>query len=232
VKLKALCFGVASAALVSFAAPRPAHADVHYDIGGQVGVARRILSAQTPLGDDAGPGPIFELRAHLALLPLVRVGAYLEHDISPISSGRYGGSRQFTAGGLHVRLLSPIPTGKLRLYLGVGVGYVGVYAPSYTSSTAYDANGNPVSNVFVQGSTGSFWEFPFVLGASYRVARHFDLTAELGLRIGVGFGGDVYNGRAGSAQTSTGSFVNGLDVEIPGYDQFSPTLTVGALFDL
>ena len=59
--------------------------------------------------------------------------------------------------------------------------------------------------------------------------RHFDLTAELGLRIGLAFAGDGYNqnGRSGTATN-----LPPLDVQVPGYDQFAPTLTVGALFDL
>jgi hypothetical protein len=216
----------ATTATVS-AVAAPARADVHYDLGAQVGVARRVLSAQTPQGDDAGFGPVAEVRAHLALYPLVRVGAYLEHDISPISGGRYGGARQITAGGLHLRVLSPLPQGKLRLYAGLGFGYAGVYAPSYQSTGGFDGMNNPLPSTFVRASTGSFWELPITVGLSYRLARHFDLTAELGLRIGVAFTGDVYNGRPGTAPNQPP-----LDVEIPGYDQFAPTLTVGALFDL
>jgi hypothetical protein len=200
---------------------------VHYDLGAQVGVARRVLSAQNALGDDAGFGPIAEVRAHLALYPLIRVGAYLEHDISPIPGGHFGGARQITAGGLHVRILSPVPQGKLRLYATLGFGYAGVYGPSYTAIGGTDAGGNPLPPAFVEGSTGSFWEIPIALGGTYRLKKHFDLTAELGLRLGVAFGGDLYNGRIGH--------INGqptLDVEFPGYDQFCPTLTVGALFDL
>jgi hypothetical protein len=225
--------GAAAAAAAVLAAPSPARADIHYDVGAQVGVAHRFLSVKTASGDDAGFGPIAELRAHLAVYPLVRVGVYLEHDISPISGGDFGGARQITAGGLHVRLLSPFPQGKLRLYAGLGLGYAGVYAPSYTCTSTptfpcgFDGNMNLIPNASVQGSTGSFWEVPITLGLSYRLVRHFDLTAELGLRLGFAFGGDLYNGRQGSAPSQPS-----LDVVFPGYDQFAPTLTVGALFDL
>src|SRR5947207_803765 len=81
-------------------------APLHWDASAQGGVMKRFLGARNITGN-AGFGPMAQLEGHVALLPLIRVGAYLGHDISPMPDAI--AARDLTWFGLHVKLMSPFP---------------------------------------------------------------------------------------------------------------------------
>ena len=216
------------AALLFHAAP--AAAQLHWDASAQVGAMKRELGSRPSGGRDAGFGPVAELEAHVALIPLVRLGAYVGHDISPI----YGDSsaRDLTWGGLHAKIMSPWPRGKLRAWLFTGFGYAGVYARSTAAPRIYPGPaGVPAvsSDAVVQGSHGGFFDVPFGIGASYKLRKPFELCAELGMHAGFGFRGRVYR-EPGPLVTSP---VQPESHALPaGNDGFGIGLTVGVLVDL
>lgn len=190
---------------------QPAAAQLHLDASAQVGVMKRFLSDTPPGGPDAGFGPAAQLSAHVALFPLVRVGAYVGHDISPM-----GGSlsaRDLTWGGIRAKIMSPWPRGATRAYLFGGFGYDGMYARS-----------SRVNGQLREGAGGGFFEVPFGVGVTYTFWKPFALVAELGGKVGFGEHGSAYDlparGGPGSAPLPAGS------------DRFAVGLTVGILLDL
>ena len=202
--------------VVLLALPRAAHAQIHWDASAQVGVMKRVLTSRPAGGENAGFGPVAQLTGHLALLPLVRVGGYFGHDISPVGGER--SARDLTWGGLRAKLMSPWPRGALRAWLFFGFGYAGVYARSTSTPGAV-----------VHGAGGSYFEVPFGFGASYKLRKPWELCAELGMRAGFGHRGSTYEA-PGPTRSSAGQ----ADEHVPpaGTDRFAIGLTVGVLLDL
>jgi hypothetical protein len=184
--------------------PATAHAQIHWDASAQLGVMKRVLGDRPSGGKDAGFGPVGQLTGHVALLPLVRFGAYVGHDISPV--GGDVSARDLTWGGVRAKIMSPWPRGNLRAWLFFGFGYAGTYQRSSVRSA-----------VLVDGAGGSFFEVPFGLGASYKLRKPWELCAELGGRAGFGYAGSVYD--SGSPAFA-------------GKDGFGIGLTIGILADL
>ena len=203
-----------TAALFLFAAA-PANAQIHWDASAQVGVQKRFLGSQPPGGEDAGFGPTAMLNAHFALFPLVRIGGYFGHDISPMDGGI--GARDLTWGGVRAKLLSPWPRGTTHAYLFVGFGYDGVYARSSSSR-----------GVVRDGAGGGFFEVPFGLGASYTFWKPWALVAELGMRAGFAHSGSAYEAPGPTIRTPGLAPANGLP---SGEDRFGIGLTVGIMLD-
>ena len=119
-------FAGALVALLLFTAH--AEAQLHWDASAQAGVTKRVLGDRPSGGKDAGFGPALQLTGHIALLPLVRLGAYVGHDISPL--GGDASARDLTWAGARVKVMSPWPRGAMRLWLFFGFGYDGVYQRS------------------------------------------------------------------------------------------------------
>lgn len=219
VQTRARIVMVAVAAIViavGVLAPSPAHAQVHWDASAQAGVMKRVLVDRPAGGEDAGFGPVGQLTAHVALLPLVRVGGYFGHDISPIVGP--ASARDLTWGGIRAKIMSPWPRGAARAWLFVGFGYGGVYARSTT-----------VNGATVHGAGGGFFEVPFGIGASYKLRKPWELCAELGMRTGFGHSGSAYED-PGPALTAPGA----TETNAPpaGKDRFAFGFTVGILLDL
>jgi hypothetical protein len=188
----ALALGLA----LALASP-PAHAQVNSDVGLSAGVMKRFTTS-TPDGvPQPGFGPVVDLRGHIAVLPMLRVGLYAAYDWSPASSATpVGGdaARSFVTGGLHVKLtppLLPFPW-KTYLFTGFGAGYV---------------DGG-------DGVTGGLLEVPLGLGLARKLGSGsgWEPFAELGGRFGVATFGAAYEaGHAGFA----------------GADSFALSLSVG-----
>ena len=201
--------GLALAAVPLALVARDAQAQVHADIDAEAGIAAHFLSSRPVEGHNPDAGPTFVILGHVAVLPLVRAGLYVAQDLSPLAGADL---REFTSGGLSMRLFTPWPQSVLRLWLGVGIGYAGGYAPSYSAATPGGAS------VAVPGAWGGHFEVPVGLGASLHVARRLDLLASVGSRVGVGFSGALY-AASGSAKA-------------PGDDVFTFFSVLGAAFEL
>ncbi len=208
-----LCPLVAASLLFTASA---AHAQLHWDASAQAGVMRRVLTNQPTGGEDAGFGPAGQLTAHLALFPLIRLGAYLGHDISPLGGDL--SARDLTWGGIRAKIMSPWPRGSVRTWLFVGFGYTGVYARSTSTSAG-----------LIDGAGGGFFEVPFGLGASYTFRKPFALCAELGMRSGFGHSGSAYEDPGPRLRRPGLPDGNALP---NGTDRFAIGLTVGIQVDL
>ena len=218
-----------SAATIA-SSPGAALAQLHWDASAQVGAMKRFLGDR-PAGasDDAGIGPTAQLAGHVALLPLIHAGAYFGHDISSISGG--GATRNITSGGLRAKGMFPFVPRSVRAWVFAGFGYAGVYSRSYPATIAIPngLGGADPRSVRVEGAGGSFFEVPLGLGASYKLHRPWELSAELGFRLGFGHSGSVY-GESGPQVTVPGG--PGQNVSPAGLDRFALGLTVGVLVDL
>ncbi|MBX3185807.1 MAG: hypothetical protein KF819_02280 [Labilithrix sp.] len=218
-------------ALVSLATP--ARAQVHWDVGVQGGVMKRFLGDKPAGGDDAGFGPAAMLHAHLALYPLVRVGAYLGHDISPL--GGDGAARDITSAGARVKIMSPWPRAPWRAWIFVGLGHTRVWARSYaTTQSLPAAPGQPAvdRSVFVHGDAGGFFEVPLGMGVSYKFRKPWEMFWELGTRIGFGGAGPVYDEQPGRGRRLTSPGLPDAFALPSGQDNFAIGLTMGLQLDL
>jgi len=146
-----------------------AHAQVRWDAELEDGLMRRVLDHKPAGANDATFGPTLDAAVHLALVPLIRVGAYGHYDACPVSGEVV---RTFVSGGLDARVLVPWLRGDLRGYARVGLGEAGVLEEARAG--------------------GHFTEVPVAVGALYRVRRRVWVTAEIGARLGFGFGGAGY----------------------------------------
>ena len=185
---------------------------------------RRFLSGGDVPGASGGFGPLFSLQGHVALLPLVRVGAYLSHDSAPTNGPEP--AKQITSAGLRVKFTPPWPRGEWRAWAFLGFGYAGVYAPSYHPKLQSPGAGSP-EEVYAPGSGGAFLEIPLGIGVGYMIRKPWQVTAELGTRLGAAFGGSLY--RARPAYTPSGLPV---DLAPLGNDSAAVFLTIGVSLDL
>jgi len=204
------------ASLVTVAAD--GRAQVRWDAEVQGGANERVLTSGV---GSAGLGPIVGLKAHAALLPLVRVGVYGAYDVSPSSGER---PRRIASAGLDARLALPLLKGDWHSWAFVGAGYAGVYAPSYATSLV-----DPATRVaapgLVGGGGGGFVEVPLGVGAAYRFRRPWELSVELGGKLGFLHSGSVYDGR--TATTGTGD----VHLDPAGNDTWAISLIVGVGID-
>ncbi|MBS2018580.1 MAG: hypothetical protein JST00_37285 [Deltaproteobacteria bacterium] len=218
----------AAALLVTLSAGSAA-AQLHWDTGAAVGVQKRFLASGAA---DAGFGPTAQLQAHVALLPLVRVGGYLGYEISPLDGDR--AARDMFGGGLRVKIMSPWPRGDVRLWLFVGFGLQAMYARSYRTTVLAEVTpGNPAGGVapreaLVGGSGGRFLEVPFGIGVSYKFRKPFELFGELGSRVGFAGSGSAYD--LGPSLSVAGR--PDTNAPVAGQDRFSLGLSLGLLIDL
>jgi hypothetical protein len=214
-----------------------AKAQLHFDVGAEPGVMRRILLQRgndgfNPL-PDAGFGPMFELHGHVAILPLLRAGLYVSHDISSELS-----ARQITSFGVRAKLTPPLLCGNWRSWAFVGFGYSLVYAPSfqhdYLIGTGFGGT-QQATTVSVDGQSGYFFEVPVGIGLGYKLDKTWELTAELGAKVGFNFSGDLYcDGSSDPTCAANGSAPRypPLELPVPGYDTLAVYLALGVSLDL
>ena len=214
-----------------------AGAQLHWDASAQIGAEKRFLTDRPTGGPNAGFGPVGQLTGHVALLPLVRLGAYFGHDISPFEGdgsvtppAGSPSARDITWGGLRAKIMSPWPRGDARLWLFAGFGYAGVYQRSTSTTVGAPAGAAGVATVqnVVHGAGGGFFEVPFGIGASYILRKPWSLLVELGGRAGFGHSGSVYEA---PGPRTTGASGPGHAAPA-GTDGFGLGLTVGVLVDL
>ncbi len=212
-------------------APSRALAQIHWDVGAQVGVMKRFTTRGS--GDpDAGFGPAFEIHGHVALLPFLRVGPYVTHDISPVSGQA---ARQITTAGARVKFTPPLLRDPWRSWVFAGFGYAGVYGHSYHTVLQLSQDQNqPLmpTNVLVSGAGGGYFEVPFGVGIAYRLQRPWELTAELGARLGFGFTGSLYTYDGEGTRPAIGPPGYPVQVVDSDEDTWGVSLSVGVNFDL
>jgi hypothetical protein len=204
--------------------PRAAEAQIHGDVALEGGVEKRFLRARPISGQDAGFGPTFELSARVAVVPLLRAGVYVSHDISPVAGAD---AREITSAGLSLRLMSPWPRGASRIWVAAGFGYATAYAPSYVEMVPTGPSGANVSAT-ASGTSGGFFEVPLGVGASLGLTRGWELLAEAGARIGFGFVGSMYN--QGPTVVSLASMPQAQHAA--GDDSLGVFLVVGLAYEL
>ncbi|MEO8874005.1 MAG: hypothetical protein ABI461_00330 [Polyangiaceae bacterium] len=212
-------FGLVSAPFFE----RDANAQLHGDVGVNVGVMRRVKTGG--FGDGAF-GPVATIEAHIAIVPLIRLGVYASHDIAPNTVD--GSAFQITSAGVHVKVIAPWIRGSLRAWFFAGFGYAGVYAPSYDSIHDF-GDGNGPRNTDVTGAGGSFFEIPLGFGGAWRFSKPWELTAQLGTRVDFGFVGSIYDSQVGRTAIPTGGPV--FSFASLGNDTLAPFLTVGIALD-
>lgn len=154
----------------------PVHAQVHWDAAAGVGAGLRYAPGADHAWRDVGP--VAQLAAHVALLPLVRVGAYAMYEIVPSEPRAIDA---FT-GGLRAKVVLPTASAT-RPYAFVGLGYAHL-SPR---------DGDPLPGPSVSTSRpGGYLEVPVGLGLSHQLRKPWGLFGELGARIGFGHHGTLY----------------------------------------
>ena len=214
----------------AFAFPTVAAAQLHGDVSAQAGVMHRFMTDRGG-GSDAGFGPVGQITGHVALLPLVHVGAYFGHDLSPIPDVGDGGVRDITFGGLRAKVLFPWIRGRAHAWAFVGIGYAGVYSRSYHVSVNVPdgLGGTTPSASRVEGAGGSFVDLPLGVGASYKLYGAWELTGELAGRFGFGHTGSVYETPGPQLTLADKTSQNASPA---GLDRFAIGLTAGILLRL
>jgi hypothetical protein len=221
-------------ALLAFAVvlafPSLASAQVHWDASVQLGGMKRFLVSRPTGTDDVGIGPVGQITAHLALLPLVHAGLYVGHDISPMPDP--AAARNITFMGARGKVQLPM-SGNLRAYgfLGFGFALVTQQGFDFPGFPYVSAGGGTVrKDATVDSAGGHFFEVPFGLGASYKLRKPWELCAELGARVGFAHSGSVYDELRGPQVKAPGEVDQNLTSA--GIDRFALGLTVGVMLDL
>jgi hypothetical protein len=176
-------------ALLIFLIASSANAQVHYDLGALASFQQRFL-IDAPAGKSiVAEGGGLTLDGHVAVFPLLRVGAWVTGEVSkPLDSSP---TREIISGGLRLKVVSPVPRGVWRMWIATGFGYDGL---------------------ITDGAGGGFFEVPAIIGASYRIRKPVVFLMELAGRFGFGFWGSYYDGRAGTDTISIAlSFGIGID---------------------
>jgi hypothetical protein len=206
-------------------AARPARADTNFDLSVQTGVGYRVLANGLPGSWD----PMLLVEADVALVPMLRLGLYLDEEIAidgepraPFMTG-FGGRFKFIPAGLN--------TDKFRFWVFAGFGVTGVVAPAY-SQTQYFSNPNGSGSTPVattdQAVNGYFLEFPFGFGASYKLRGNWSVLGELSGRAALDSSGEYFD-PTGRPATSSSPLAAG---DIIGTESIGVFLTAGVGLDL
>ncbi len=183
-----------------------ARAQTHWDAAVEVGAMTRFATGRDAGAPAPEPGPVGELNGHVAVFPMLRVGAYVGHDISPLSAQP---ARQITEGGLHLKFAPPLLPLPWRTWAYLGAGYARVYQPSH----AFEAG---QGSVVVPGQGGGMLELRLGVAAGVRLSRAWDAFAELGGRAAPLFSGALFD--RGSC---------GCGAPFGGKDSFALSLSLG-----
>jgi hypothetical protein len=158
----------------------PVQAQLHWDVAGEVGVEKRFLRARPPEGADAGFGPLARITGHVALLPLIRVGAYGAFSYSPV---RTNGGRSFFGGGFEARLVPPLRLPDWHPYLFVGFGYTAVRVSAFDSALGK-----------LPAAGGGCIDIPLGIGVTHRLRKPIEIGGVLGTRFSAACSGSAYSG--------------------------------------
>jgi hypothetical protein len=175
------CLFVIAFVGATLAPPRRASAQVHWDVGIQAGVTERLTTGDAGVSTPT-PGPSGEIHAHIAVLPMLRVGPYAAFDLSP-APGR--SARRIYAGGLRAKLTPPWLSLPWHAWAFLGVGFADADSPRY--APAKGTQSGP-ADVFVEGFSTGMLELPAGVGLGYKLRGPWELYSELGARVVVARG--------------------------------------------
>ncbi len=214
-------------------ASAPAWGQVRWDVGGEAGLMKRFTTGSSPGASSPSPGPMFELRGHVAVVPMVRVGLYAAMSLSPRAGaeGSEIGERTYWEGGLEVRVIPPLLPAPWRTWAFAGAGWARTYAASFRYS---DGTSSVPDNTLAQGAYGGLIEVPLGIGLGSRVTGApgpWGLFVEAGGRGGAGFYGPVYAGPPRVSSVSHDNNIVGLPPAFDGNDSFALTVSLGLSFD-
>jgi hypothetical protein len=164
-------------------APTARAAEVRWDAALAGGVMQRFAIGGDPRVGAPTPGPVFQASAHVALVPMIRIGAYAAYDVAPIE-GRP--AREIVEGGLRAKVTPPLLPSPWRTWAFLGLGYARTYEPGFTTTVP---GSTPPAETHVASAVGGILDLPLGVGVGYRLRHPWELFAELGARIGLGFFG-------------------------------------------
>jgi hypothetical protein len=190
------------------AQPRQAWGQLHWDAGFELGVMDRVTAGRDLTAPAPTFGPAAEVHAHVALVPMVRVGAYVAEDISPL---RGLPAREITEAGLRAKVSPPLLSGPWRSWVFLGLGYARAYAPGHGEVAP---GSTPPTEAHVPGAVGGVLDLPVGVGIGYRLRRPWQLFAELEGRVGLAFWGPLYQRAAGEPYGGQDSFAVSLSVGV------------------
>jgi len=188
-------------------------------------MSKRFLSGGSLTGSF---GPIIGLSGDIALMPLIRVGVYVDEELAIDGEPK---SPFITSFGGRVKFLPPVGSDNWRMWLFVGVGYAVVTAPGYhqTVPATIDEITQTNQDATATPSSGSFMEIPFGVGASYKLRAPWVILGELSGRAGLNSGGSYFDPTGRNAYiTSTPTDTLGF---VTGTESFALILTVGIGLD-
>src|SRR5258706_5883055 len=97
-----------------------------WDVGAGAGVMHRVMTGSGPSAAAQGPGIAGELRAHVALVPLVRLGPYLAYGVAPPGGAT---ERQIASAGPRARVSPPLVHRPWRPRAFAGLRYARALSP-------------------------------------------------------------------------------------------------------
>jgi hypothetical protein len=181
-------------------------AQVHWDVGAQLGVMQRLTTDRDVAAREPDPGPVGELHAHIAVLPMLRLGPYLAHDVVLGAV-----DRQTTEAGLRAKITPPLLAHPWKAWAFLGFGYARSYRPSHSLAQG------PVGSGHIGGVEGGIGGGLIGVGVGTRFRAPWLLYAEVAGRFGLAFSGAMYD------RTPCGC----LRDPYPGHDSFAASLSVG-----
>ena len=221
-------------ALFTFLPSRPAQAQVHWDANVQAGFSRRFFSGNpNSAGITGSNGPTVGLEGDVALIPLLRIGAYADYESA--YTGEPKPPQAFSFGG-RLKLAIPGNRSNVHWWLFTGFGAVAWEAPGYQQLVAVPSGSNLTTvSADVQSASGYFLEIPLGVGAGWRFHRPWELVMELQGRFGLDMNGSYFTDNGtGNGLTRPATVPNnaGLVPAITtGSDAFALLFTVGIGLD-
>jgi hypothetical protein len=223
--------GLAFAALVL--ASSPANAQTRWDASLQVGASGRIFSGNPNVAGLPGSiGPVVGLEGDVALVPLLRLGAYADFEYA--DTGEPAAPTAVSFGG-RVKVMLPGYRGGVHWWLFTGFGGVVLDAPGYSQSVVVPVTEASLSTVSatVPSATGYFMEVPVGIGMGWRLRKPWELVAELQGRFGFDMGGSYFtDDGTGNGLSRPATAPASPQISIPtGTDVLAILLTVGIGLD-
>jgi hypothetical protein len=182
-------------------------------------------------------GPTVGVEGDVALLPLLRLGAYADYEYAYTSEVA---SPSIVSFGARLKVMVPGYRRNVHWWLFTGFGAAVLEAPGYSEAFA----GADANTLVVPPASGYFFEVPLGVGMGWRVRKPWEVVAELQGRFGFGQGGSYFTSDSsgnGLTRPATAENVLPNGTSIPsslaspvqgtGADVFAVLLTIGIAVD-